>query len=245
MTLLRRIVVLGLLLCAAAPQAWSQTQALNGSPLVLYGLTFTLGTCKINNVACTSAQMSALELTNVPAGRGNIEIELIPTSGSSVLALTPVTGNSTQNLTFTLTVSQTPGKPTTTVNSASLATTGKRQFTCNVSPSSTCTNGTTAMTTVSFSSALSPLSQSYTGASSSSLLTPGFTAVNHGSPANPFTITESLSLAALTSGDYKNTFALQFNSTAILLRAAPEPASIMVFLSAIGGIAAVRRRRKS
>jgi hypothetical protein len=219
---------------------------LTGGSLVLYGLTFTVASgsgCSLNGGACTG-----LNLINVPDGRGNIEFELVGSGGtnSAALSLTPIANiSSTATLSFTVGVTQTSGQPTTKVTSAALSTTGIDSYTCAVSPSSTCTSGTTAKTQVTFSRiTINPTSLTQVLTSpASGLQTPGFTSTAHASADNSFSLTETLSLGALKSADYTGVTTLQLNTAALAFRAAPEPASIMVLLSAIGGMAAVRRRK--
>jgi hypothetical protein len=229
MTLLRRLVVLGFFLAAAAPGAWAQTVAMaNLNTLSAYGLTATITNC--------SATCAGDSLVVVPTGRGTITFEVLNTLNPLTSAILSTTTSAT--LTFDLVISaNTSYHPLgSVVSNASLTSVGYRF----------CSGGGTAcsaVATASFSAGTTatPLTDTLPTSSSTSTQVSMVNSPSSFSPAsNSFTVVESLSLNknGQTAGN------LAFDSLALKLTTTPEPASIAVLLMALGGLVMARPRRR-
>src|SRR5689334_22861591 len=151
MSVIHRLLILGILLIAATPGARAASgdqntpvALANGNTLVLYGLTFSISGC--------SANCAGLQLANVAAGRGNIEFQVVSPSGSGtpILSRAVNAGNNSTTLSFTIGVAQTMGQPTTQVSSAKAIVSGIRDFTCSTSHSG-CATGIIAQEDLNFS----------------------------------------------------------------------------------------------
>jgi hypothetical protein len=244
MTLLRRLVILGLFLIAA-PHAWAQI----GAPIVLdnnstshttlsvYGLTFSISGCTINGVACASNDNLVLE--GVQTGRGNITIEVAnKTAGSA--ALTQTMGGTT-TLFFDLTV--TSGG--VAVSSASLQDTGQMTYSCSQGHSGCSAAVSASVAPVSgatfVSNPLTAVLANQAGAQTGAAVSTSLTAT-----ANPAEISETITLSSnSSSGSYISGGTLKLNTVALTLKSVPEPASLTVLMLGLGGLAMVRRRRRA
>jgi hypothetical protein len=237
MKLFRWLAVFGIILIATTHEGRAQSVSLNnGGSLSLYGLTFAISGCTLTGSSCSA---SGLSLQGVAAGRGNIEFQVANSAGSSSAALSRGTGSGSglTTLLFTITVSPTPGQPTTLVTSAALIDTGTRHYTC-ASGHSGCSATATASLQVGGNTLLS---QSLT-ANQFALQTqtsPIYTTTG----INAFSFVENVTLNTSTADDYTAGGTLRLNTIAVEFRTAPEPASIGIMLCALGGLAAARWRR--
>jgi hypothetical protein len=256
MKLLQRLIILTSLLIAATTHGASAVSLLNsgGTSLDVFGLRFSITGCQVAVNAASAATHACasgdnLQLVAVSTGRGTITVEIIGTGTPASAALTETTtgSNAQSNLIVGLSVALNPsyGTKTTKVTSAQLITNGIEKFTkcagTGCSPdqaiASAALSGSgapvslltanlalqdknTAQTTQTVSSAVG----NFTGAGSSA-----------------FTITETLNLTNTSDG----LGGLRFNYAMLTLHTAPEPASIGIMLLGLGGLAAVRRRRRS
>jgi hypothetical protein len=242
MITLRRLAVLGFFLIVTNSQGWAQSVVLgNGNALALYGLTFSVSGCTLNGGGCGSS----LELSNVANGRGNIEFEVVSTAGGTPFSRALGAGAGTSTLQFTITATQTSNQPTTLAESATLIDTGTRNIAC--APTHTnCAAGTTASASLNFSNitiTTNPLTQALTA--NQPAMQTQTSGVDNATADNAFSFVETISLSTLSATNYNPGGTLQLNTVAVNFRAAPEPASIMIMLSGICGIVAVRRRRSS
>jgi len=246
MSILRRFLILGFLLVVAAPGVRAQSVALNGStPLVLYGLTFSISSCSLTVNGIAGACPTGMLLQNVPAGRGNIEFAVVNSNSLlPVVSRATSDGAGTTSLSFVITVSSTGAPaPSTLATSAALIASGVRDITCT---GSGCVTNTTATASISnyggSVSNLATLTQSLAGPGSQTQTLS--TAADPFTPDNAFHFRETLSLTRANTGSYTG-LTLKLNSAAVLFRAAPEPASISALLVGLAGLVVARRRRRS
>jgi len=242
MSILRRFLILGFLLVAAAPGVRAQSVALgNGNSLALYGLTFTVSSCTLSGSACGA---SNLILENVAAGRGNIEFQVRNSTASNpIISRAANAGTGTTQLQFTIAVSQPVGNPATTVTSLSLNNSGIRSINCTGSGTG-CEAGTTATAVIDNISLVTGLVSHTQGLTSNSpSLQTLATVPDPFTPDNAFSFRETLSVT--TSANNYDALTLRLNNVGVLFRAAPEPASISALLVGLAGLVVARRRRRS
>lgn len=234
-------------LLAVSPDAWAQ-QAIGlvaNDSFNLYGLNVDVSGCTIGlNGATASACTAAnkLELLEVASPTDSITFDVIGYSGTAPgsttsAALTSSSGTSQLNLTLVVSPNSSYGTSTTRVTGATLTAVGDDAFTHADS-------GTTAQASAAFSAGT-------TASALTAKLTPQVTqgtptlqtvptSPNSFSPESAsFTITENLEL---DPGNH-SVNALSLNSVALKFTTTPEPASIMMLLAGLAGIAVVRRRR--
>jgi hypothetical protein len=249
MTLFRRLAMLGLFLMAAMPQAWAQigspivldNYSTSGKTLSLYGLTFSISSCKENGVTCSSTD--GLVLEGVSSGRGTITVEVAnATAGSAALSQT--NGSSaTNSLALTLTVSPTAGYPgSTMVSAATLTAAGVDTYSCSTGHSSCAAsvNDTATFNGITISpGVLTADLANQAGTQTASQPSTSVTA------DNSFTVAESVSLRTNDSSSWYNGSTLQLNTLALKFTTTPEPASITILMLGLGGLAVARRRRRA
>lgn len=227
MTLFRRLVFLGCLLIASTSGAWAQSIPVwtGASALMLNGATLQITSCTLNGGACTASD--GLTLEGLTEGKDLVGYELL---GGSTLSLAK-SNSASASLTFAYTI---------TTNQPITATFGNGSATLNGTTSASSTHHVVADEAFTQNGSHTPptgltgfnlfLSNS---ATSQSLGPTGFSQPE----TNSFTITDTINL----SGSSASTVSL--TSLVNVFHTAPEPASIAVLTVALGGLAAVRRRR--
>jgi hypothetical protein len=185
-----------------------------------YGnLSFAISACNFTLMgASTSCSSDSIEMETVSTGRGGTEIEIVsPTGSYAQSAGAPIT-----SLSFKMTISDLTGSrglsSVTNILSATVNNSADNLLVSSV------LSGFNVAT--SPGSAISNLGTFTTSASFA--LTP--------SPVS-FNVAIEMDTSGARSGDV-----LTFNNVKLLFQPAPEPASIAVFLTGLGGLAAVRRR---
>jgi hypothetical protein len=244
MRLSRHLAVLGFLLIAVAPNAWSQSVALNNNnSLTLYGLKFAISSCSLtSDGAGSTCGNSNLDLEGVAAGRGFVEFEVVNQTASSAALTQPLDGRDTQ-LQFTITVTPTAGYPAgTLVSAATLIENGTRSYSCTAGHSGC---SATVSANVNFSNIAintDPLTTALLNQSGSRTVT---SPLDTATGDNSFSFVETLSLNTNGSSNSFNGSALKLNTLALKFTTTPEPASIAVLTFALAGLVIVRRRRTS
>ncbi len=256
MCLAGRLLILGLFVVSAIPVARAQLGpsvplVANKGSISVYGLTFSIGACTLQldggatNDCATGAPGSRgnLELVAVPEGQGYIGLEVIGYSGavggSTSAALSETVGGPkdvSSILKFTLTAALTGNFPGTyNVIDALFTTTGSRDVgpTGGSATSSAVINPSQGKT-LTLTDTLARQTGQQTVASG------GGTPASFSQATNSFTVAETLTLSQ-NGGQMLNR--LQFDNTVLRLHTAPEPASIVLLLFGLGGLAVARCRR--
>jgi hypothetical protein len=222
----RRCAIVAVSVCAVisgAGQARAQTVLLgtinNTTANFTYGnLSFSISGCSfIQMGASTPCSGDNTEIEAVSKGRGGTEIEIVSTMGS--YAQSAGTGNN--NLDFKLTVSDLTGSKGLSSISNILS----------AAVNNSADNSLVSSVLSSFNVAASPGSAT----SNAGTLT---TSTSFALTLNPvsFNVAINMDSSAAHSGD-----TLTFNNAKLLFLPAPEPASIALFMTGLGGLAAARR----
>jgi hypothetical protein len=190
-----------------------------------YGnLSFAIGSCSFTLMgSATSCSSDGTQIETVSSGRGGTEIEILSPTGSYAQAA----GLANTILSFNMTVSDLTGsRGLSSITNILSATAGNS---LDKSLISVALSG--------FNVSASPGS----AVSNAGTLTTSASFALTKSPVS-FNVSIALGTSGAQSGD-----TLTFNNVKLLFQPAPEPASIAVLLTGLGGLAAVRRRfrRKS
>lgn len=222
------IVAAVLLVCGvSAARAQTTLSLVNGSGTFL-GLTATISSCNYtlsggSSTACTSAD--GLQLKQVADGRGNVELQLVPTTASAIYSYAGgVIGGGKGITALSYTLQLTTNTPATAkVGSYAVALAGTYE---------TGTTENFVNTASGFASLTANLVSGSTTSCSPSC------SQTLGTGVDPLNISASLSITNPTTG-------FKLTSATYIFGTIPEPASIAMVASGIGGLFALRRRRRA
>jgi len=185
-------------------------------------------TYELNGVVGVGCANDGLELEQVSDGRGKVELEIVPTTNGS-----PIFSSATGSLTavdYTLTV--TTNEPSTaSITSYALNTTGTNTSGTQNNFFNTATGNPELVASILSNAAAascSPSGGANTESCTQTLVT----------PVSSLSISGGLAISGATNTGFKLT------SASFVFTTAPEPASLSVLTAGIGGLAALRRRRK-